>query len=423
MTNLFFLIIIFLFSLFPTNSQDTITILTYNLLNFDNVTPYCNNNNNSTQKKIIALRQLLNYIKPDIIGFNEIKATSATIDLILTDVLSYVQGKTYNRIPFYNSSSADIVSTLFYNNKKFTLTQSNSIPTNVRDIIITKLYYNSPDVSNLYDTVYIQPIVMHLKAGSTQSDQTERAKQTLALMNYLSTLPDKRNLIIMGDFNVQSSTEECFQNLINYSNPIIRFYDPPNKLGNWNNNQNFAKYHTQSVYLTSNGCNASGGLDDRFDFIMTSYHIINNLNKVSYLQNSYRVIGQDGNHFDCDLKTPPNNSEPPYIIDALYDISDHLPVIMKIVIHQTPYIAIQEIFNSSLIKVATENNTLHIFINTHLKDKKLKISIIDCLGKVISNTEQNYNNIIKIPFNYNSGMYLIKIESNSFCYITKFLKT
>lgn len=417
MKPLFFLLI-FLLSKYCF-SQDTITILTYNLLNFDNFTSYCNSNNNSTQKKIMGLRQLLNYIKPDIIGFNELKATSSTIDIILNEVLPYIQGKTYGRIPFFNTSGSDIVSTLFYNNKKFTLTYSNSIPTSVRDIIITKLYYNSPDVSNLNDTVYIQPIVMHLKAGSTQNDQAERATQTLTLMNYLASLNDKRNLILMGDFNVQSSSEQCFQNLINYSNPIIRFYDPPNKLGNWHDNSMFSAYHTQSVFLTSNGCTSSGGLDDRFDFIMTSYHIINNLNKVSYLQNSYRVIGQDGNHFDCDLKSPQNNSEPSYIIDALYNISDHLPVVMKLIIHQTPYIKVPE--NSyDNIKVFSNNEYIQIRCEGS-SYKNITITVFDIYGKAIQNIFGSNSDVI-IPFNWESGLYIIKIENDEFCFVRKILK-
>jgi len=123
-------------------------------------------------------------------------------------------------------------------------------------------------------------MALHLKAGSYSSDAQTRADMTAALMNYLNVENVTGNNLAMGDFNVYSSSEEAFQNLVNYSNAALRFYDPVNQLGAWNNNGSFADYHTQSTHTNDDGCHASGGLDDRFDFNLISNEVKNDLFKV-----------------------------------------------------------------------------------------------------------------------------------------------
>jgi len=392
-------------------SQDTIKILTYNLLNFNNITQNCNESNNPILTKVNSLTKILNYTKPDIIGLNEIGSNEETLNILKNQVLNKIDGKNYSLIN-YISPNSNITNVLIYNNKKFILDTFIIIPTPIRETIYAKLFYNSPDLQ-LGDTVFIQPIVTHLKAGSSLEDQEKRNQQTEVLMNNLSNLKYKKNLILMGDLNVYSSTEQCFQNLINYPVTEIKFFDPINKLGNWHNNQNYALYHTQSTRLNSNDCFSGGGLNDRFDFILLSFHIINNTNKVSYVSNSYKTLGQDGYRFNQELIYPINYSEPHDIIDALYQLSDHLPVTLKLVIHQTPYYKVNHNYlQNELCSIYYYNNSLNVNCDI-FQSNNTNLEIFDVSGKsIFKKTIHTINSEnFKIPIHLKKGIYILKISN------------
>lgn len=412
-----FVVIHFLSILFAIKAftQDTVTVMTYNLLNFNNFTSYCTSNNNPFNPKKEYLKTICNYIKPDILGFNEIGANNANIQLILDSILNVnAFNKTYGRISYINSSGSDIVNSIFYNTNKFVLRETNFLQTSLRDIVIATLYYRSKELEDHQDTVFLRVLVAHLKAGSASSDQQQRAQETQIIMNYLNSLGNIKNTILMGDLNVYSNTEQAFQNIVNFSNQSVRLYDPINKLGNWHDNSSFALYHTQAAQINSNGCTVGGGLDDRFDFILTSFGIINNLYKVQYLNNSYKTIGQDGNRFNMGVDNPENYSVPANVLTALANMSDHLPVSLKLVIHQTPLIGIEE--NISCLHDVQlqlwQDNQLVIQSKKELNN--VKLSMFNLLGKKIyekSIASLNGETNINTP-NFSQGIYLICIEYN-----------
>ncbi len=395
-------------------AQDTITVMTYNLLNFNNYTSYCTSTNNNVSNKINYLKTISHYVLPDIFGVNEVGASNTNIQLILDSILNTNGIKTYGRIPFINSSNSDIISTIYYNTNKFALHSTNFLQTSVRDIIIANLYYRSKELENNNDTVFIRIIQAHLKAGSTSSDQQTRSQQTQIIMNYLNSIGSIKNTLLMGDLNVYSSTEQCFQNIINYSNPSVRLYDPVNKLGAWSDNQAFALYHTQSTQVNSNGCTSGGGLDDRFDFIMASFGIMNNLYNVQYLNNSYKVIGQDGNRFNMGVDNPENYTVPNNVLIALKNMSDHLPVTVQLVIHQTPLIGIEENSLLSNTVVPVWWNHQQLTIQSNLSVENCSISIYDIMGRKLFEQLSPLNNQttqIETP-DFSEGIYIIGIKTN-----------
>ena len=116
------------------------------------------------------------------------------------------------------------------------------------------------------------------------------------------------------------------------SNTYIQFYDPKDKAGSWNNNSNYADLHTQSTRSSTSegGCFSTGGLDDRFDFILCGKEILDNKRGISYIEDSYKAIGNDAQHFNKKtLLLQIINQFPINVINALYDMSDHLPVQIK----------------------------------------------------------------------------------------------
>ena len=107
-------------------------------------------------------------------------------------------------------------------------------------------------------------------------------------------------------------------------------YDPL-PAGSWHDNASFASIHSQSTRISQFGGGATGGLDDRFDFILFSDDVVNGTNKVKYIYNTCHSVSNDGNHLNKSIiASPVNSSVPDSVLQALYFMSDHLPVICNV---------------------------------------------------------------------------------------------
>ena len=71
-------------------------------------------------------------------------------------------------------------------------------------------------------------------------------------------------------------------------------------------------------------------MDDRFDYILFSDSLMHS-NRTFVIKETYKVIGNDGNHYDKAINIAPNTAVTQEIADALHDASDHLPVVVDIV--------------------------------------------------------------------------------------------
>lgn len=310
---------------------DTITIVSYNLLNFPDGRNDCGSNTN-VPNRFDTLRKILNYAQPDIFVACEIQNKRGA-DSILSRSLNVLGQTNYAAANYHNDSNGgDLQNMLYYNSSKLILQSQDVIETSVRDIDHYVLYVNDPNLSNLFDTTFLEVYMCHLKAGSGTSEQATRNEQTILLRNFIDSRPPNRNHFVCGDLNVYRSTESCYQTLISGGlNPLI---DPIGAPGNWNNNGSFASLHTQSTRNGQNlDCGSQGGSDDRFDQILVSETVMNGSDSLIYLPNSYDAIGNDGNQFNSSLIAGPVNSQyPDSVVNALYYMSDHLPVTLKTVI-------------------------------------------------------------------------------------------
>ncbi len=333
-----FLLLFFVISVQAQESFDYYRVMHYNLLNYRNTTDQCDATTNSPTSKDAYLKTILNYVKPDIVTLNEVGANPVNASRLLSNAF-VVSGKDYDFANYTNNGSSSLVNLLFFDKNKFRLYRQESIDKSiegqllVRLIDIYTLYYHEPVGLSFGDTIFLHVAVAHLKAGDTSADKEERKRMTAALLHRMRQLKTKpQNWLLCGDFNIQSSTESSYQQLLNDSNALIRFYDPVNSPGTWNNNANFSNLHTQSTRSssTNGGCFSSSGLDDRFDFILASEEIIKNTQWVGYLKNSYKAIGQDGGRFNSSINSPANIQVPSEVVDALYNMSDHLPVMLEL---------------------------------------------------------------------------------------------
>jgi hypothetical protein len=117
---------------------------------------------------------------------------------------------------------------------------------------------------------------------------------------------------------------------------IGQVVDPLASIVNWHKNGTQALIHTQSPHQDNNtpGSPAppgvvGGGMDDRFDFMLINSELAAaNTVGLSYVAGTYRSFGNDGLHYDNDINDTPLA---PYG-DALHAASDHIPVVMELLI-------------------------------------------------------------------------------------------
>jgi len=366
----------------------------YNLLMYGDNFGGCTSSNNNVFDKNGYLRTIIDYVKPDIVTVNEIYKDSYYHDLILDEVFNIDGVNYYARANPPNLSYGYTLNQIYYNSQLFTLESNSAIATNIRDIDIFTLSYNTSNISN---SPVLNCVVAHLKAGDSQANATERANETNALMNYLDNNNTTGNYTFLGDLNVYTASEQAFQNLLFYSNEDIRFYDPINKIGEWNSNYFFANEHTQSTHSYGE-CHSSGGMDDRFDFILISDEIKDGTEDIEYVSDSYWAVGQDGLHYNKSLlDSPENTSVPPDVLSALYNMSDHLPVIMDIIINddlgfdKLPF----QRFNISY-KNPVKDNLEITFHNT--QNSQISIELLNLNGQMLYSIDvDQFTNTITIP--------------------------
>jgi endonuclease/exonuclease/phosphatase family metal-dependent hydrolase len=314
------LALFFLGILYPATSQITLRMMTYNILNY--------NGNDANTARYADLRVIVNEVQPDFVVVQEIN--DAVGSELLLDSSFNVNGQTnFSRATFVNGPDSDNM--LFYRSDKLTLVSQAQISTPLRDI--TRYTLRS---IHLGDTVEFSVFSMHLKAGNTASDETDRFNEISQFCSSIATIPNTENLIIAGDMNVYYATESWYQKVTS-TNCSHEFFDPINQPGVWNNNSSFIPIHTQSTRTSSlPGCcgGRTGGLDDRFDLIHCNYNVMTGLQRMKVDASTYYALGNDGNHFNLAINQAPTNTAVSVAVaNALFNMSDHLPVVTEFILH------------------------------------------------------------------------------------------
>lgn len=329
--------VLFLFNTGKSQVKDTVTIMHYNLLYYGETTTSCTVNNNNVSDKDTYFRRIVNHVQPDILTVNEMGCND-TYSKRIRDLVLNNSEKKYELTVLQKSGSQNICNMLFYktdkvkvvNQEKITAAGNGTSIIRAVDLYELQFLANnlSPDHIQL-DTPSTHLLTMHLKASSGTANKNQREDAAEGIMKYLETNKQPGNYILTGDLNLYTNTEGAFQKFTDWTAPSFNFKDPVNRIGSWGNNSSFADVHTQSTHTTG-GCASGGGMDDRFDFILASQYIMEGRGSVQYISDTYKAIGQDGKRFDGRLDTPLNTSAPAAVIDALYNMSDHLPVVMQV---------------------------------------------------------------------------------------------
>ncbi len=353
----FLFIFILLFATDLVLAQTDVRVLTYNVLNFPDATNADIIGNDASRSGYF--RQVVEDAGADIIIIQEL-TSDAGADMLVTELNNNgTLGKTYNRAAVYTSYNtfSPLGNMLIYNDDIFDFVSQTEIPRNNSITIGSKttispranshyqLSMRNPEAECPDETVFLDIVSMHLKAGDDEidlvgedpADRDRRALGVQDLMDYLITLPANSNVIVGGDFNFQTS---------DFLGPVVP-YEPAygtltttgsfplnDPLGTWiRNTASEINKYTQSPRTAGNpygNGGSGGGIDDRFDFWMFSGSIQSNSNFVSYIANSYDAYGNDGSDFNGDINAGTNSEVSQAIADAMHYMSDHIPVIMDL---------------------------------------------------------------------------------------------
>lgn len=384
--------------------------MSYNLMKYGVTETGCTN---PVSTKNTYLKTIIDYFTPDILGVCEMAPSATYVNNLKVNVLN-TSGRTYftSAALSPNTAGSNVVNMLYFNSDKLGLASQTVANTFLRDIDVYKLYYKSATLGVGSDTVFLYVIMAHLKAGSSTSDESDRQLMATNVMSYVNSNLSGKNVILMGDLNVYSSSEDCYQTLTNYSNPFVRFIDPINTPGGWSGNSTFKNVHTQSTRSsTLSDCGSSGGMDDRFDQILASRGVMGDSDRVRILPSTYRAIGQDGNHFNLSVNASPTNTDvPSAVASALYVVSDHLPVTASLVFTDLSTSIEDKVLSGIQLYPNPASTELMLWLPGN---GSASVTVTDISGhelqkNVITQGESQVN-VYGLP----SGLYLVSIQLDS----------
>lgn len=376
--------------------QSEIKAMFYNLLDFSSAPP---------TNRAEILNSILSTYHPDLFMVCEVESQNDA-QKILNESFLYTSEEIAQSPFLFNSSGASLIHQLvYYNSEKFTLKYTDQIETNVRSIN----HYSF--VLNTNSKIELEVFVAHFKASI--SSENERLFEAQQFVDYIQNFPEEANILLAGDFNMYSSSEPGYQVLLNGTN-AFNMIDPIDESGDWNNNVSFAGIHTQSTRISNEefeGFGAGGGLDDRFDIMLISEVMSSKANTISYVEDSYKAWGNNSNCYNNNINNSDCDGEFGLELrELLYQMSDHLPVVMNLAISD-------EFLSKPSYNIA--NSVTFISGNIVSQNLNLKFSpellfsrskIYNILGQEVFNfTVSNTNESIDTS-TLSSGLYYLKIE-------------
>ncbi|WP_123895997.1 hypothetical protein [Aureibaculum marinum] len=399
------ILIMLLFWTSIMEAQSVIKTMFYNLLEFPEAPP---------SNRPTILKTILDDYQPDLFMVCELQSEEGANTILNTSLQT--TSNNYDRANFVSNQSnptTDLQQLVFFNTEKLLLESQDEINTGVRDINHYLFKLNTPDKA--INPIYLDVFVAHLKSSQGFENEDLRLDMVLDFTSTLANIPSDHFVLISGDFNLYTGQEGAYQELLDPTNAIV-LIDPIDKDGNWSNNSSYQDIHTQSSRTTNvdfGKRGAGGGMDDRFDFILISENLKNS-SMLKYTPNSYKAYGNNGNCYDKavnDINCTGTYSQA--IRDALYNMSDHLPVVMQLETDQTLSTKNPKL-NANNINFINGNL---ITDNIHLKaDDSLlnfKIIIYDSTGQQIETITLEKKITTINATNFANGIYYIKLQNSN----------
>ncbi|MFC1572367.1 FlgD immunoglobulin-like domain containing protein [Candidatus Eisenbacteria bacterium] len=282
-------------------------IMTYNILNY-------------SSGRTDEFRMILEQTDPDLVFVQEILSQTA-VNTFLSDVLEYVNPGEWAAGDFVNGYDTD--NGIFYRPARVQYLGHYVIGTALRDIDEWTLR----PVGYTHESANMRVYVVHLKASQGSDNVAKRLAEVQAMRTRMETFSSGQNYMVVGDFNIYTSSESAYAYMLSTGGGMAGVVeDPIDTPGSWHNSATYAAIHTQSPRTLQFGGGANGGMDDRFDMMLTSPSL-RDATGWEILPWTYTNFGNDGQHFNIALIDPPDNGVVSQeMAQALHDASDHLPV-------------------------------------------------------------------------------------------------
>ena len=283
------------------------------------------------------IRTVIGAMQPDVVLVQEVDDNGGR-DSLLNNVFNVLEPGQW-AVQWLSLGTSGEGGGIYYKPAKVAISNFGSIATGGPRPIVQALckpvgYNNKAGWFRIYS--------MHLKAGNpvfTPSDSATRRSECSSIRTTLNNVPTATvgtNFILGGDTNFYGDWEGGYQRLTEaQANNNGRSVDPLVMPGTWNNNGAYAAYDTQCPQLAPTTSDFSGGgMDDRFDMIMSSASLQDGsgLDLVpGILPVGYGAFGNDGLHFNTDITAGGfNNAVGIAVASALFNSSDHIPVVLNL---------------------------------------------------------------------------------------------
>src|SRR5690554_3270073 len=394
-------------------SQETLNAMFYNLFRFPSAPP---------ANRELILKEILNEYQPDLFMVCELETENGA-DLIL-DISLADQPDVFDRAVFYpnTSSSTDFIQNLvFFNTRKLTLVNQQIHPAPYRDINQYSFILNTEEAETA--PIHLEVFVAHLKSSTGTTNQQARLEMVEVFAMALEYLTNPNTYVLFaGDFNFYTSSEPGYQKILSEDNAILMI-DPIDTPGSWHDSNNLKHIHTQctrvsnSGFGTGAGAGASGGMDDRFDFIMMSENFTTS-SDFFYIQDTYKAYGNNGNCLNSDINSQDCSGDFSFDLrDNLYWMSDHTPVVMQFETSQT-FLSKPMYEKKPLVWFNSPNigtDFIELGINTQeITSESKNIYIYNLLGQQVEVISIDDSPFIRWDINsYSSGLYIIRIENSN----------
>lgn len=391
----------------------------YNLLYYPSGDP---------QNREETLKDILDIYQPDIFTVCELE-TEEGADEILTQSIQ-TSRPNFARATFVSNqsdTSADnqLNQMVYYNTDMFTLESQQTHITYIRDIMQYTLLLKSEDQAT--NPIRIEYFVVHFKSSDGTANKAIRLDMANVFTGVLENLDPNAFVVFSGDFNLYTSSEPAYQEILDPTNAIVMI-DPINdnsSLQSWSNDTpTYTAMHTQATRVNQqNGNGAFSGLDDRFDFSFISENLTTS-SDLFYVDGTYDAFGNNKNCYNLDI----NNSSctgaySQSLRDDLFIMSDHLPVVMEL---QTPQnlLSVDEFSSENNLRILGSNlidQNVSLYISPALFNSDLQI--YNQLGQLIKTVKTSTTNQVLIDVsNFSSSVYVISSSKNKFINPIKFVK-
>lgn len=450
MRKLFFLWI--LLAVTTVHGQDTLRVITYNLLHYGDG---CQGSNSFLHSN---LKTIVQYARPDILGMVKAQSIKMSVndnagispvgfaDSILTSGFNAAFPNTYDHCPvvnFSNDYDGDM-DLLFFNKNKIGFLSVSNLCSYQEDFNLYKLYYKDANLAKTKDTTFLYFILNHTVSGDASPSRDYQ--DSIILRNLKLRFKHLPNLISMGDFNTHSSYERGYQLFTASVDSNFAFSDPPywpdQKLSypsSWQNDVgSFAKYLNTSTRATTlpNACGSDGGAKGWYLHTLLSPWVVNGKNYLKYVANSYVTLGNDGLRVGRSINDSliKNYSVPSDVLNSLFQLSDKYPVMIELTVTSNntgtslpdPEINTVTAIESTNGNLYIENpvyNKLTIHFPPEFERLPAELAIYDLLGQVVLKNDFVVDlGIMNFEVDLKSGLYVASLSIDAKYYVSRLLK-